>query len=207
MCALPRRSARAPRPARLTALGHLFGARTGMLSRMRTTLLASCLLLLVATGCGSSERPAALSATLPDSATVLPIDAAGLRQRVSDGRAKVTLVNLWATWCGPCREEFPALVAAARRHEAEGVRLLLVSADFDDQLPEVRQFLARHGVRDTCFIKAQADMPFIDGVHREWSGALPATLLFDDHGRLLEFWEGGADSARFERAVRTALHT
>jgi hypothetical protein len=82
-----------------------------------------------------------------------------------------------------------------------------VSADFDDQLPEVRRFLARHGVRDTCFIKAQADMPFIDGVHREWSGALPATLLFDDNGRLLEFWEGGADSARFERALQTALHT
>jgi thiol-disulfide isomerase/thioredoxin len=174
---------------------------------MRSTLTLACLVALTVLGCGSSPRPATRTVSLPDSATVLPIDAAGLRRRVADGRARVTLVNMWATWCGPCREEFPALVAAARRHEADGVRLLLVSADFDDQLPEVRQFLAQHGVRDTCFIKAEADMPFIDGVHHEWTGALPATLLYDDHGRLLDFWEGDADSARFERAVRTALRS
>ena len=97
------------------------------------------------------------------------------------------------------------MVAVARRHRAEGLRLLLVSGDFGDQLPATRRFLEANGARDTSYIKHEQDMAFINGVHRAWSGALPATLLFDAHGRLLEFWEGGADSLRFERAVTNAL--
>lgn len=156
------------------------------------------------TGCGPAT-PARHTVSAPDSAIVIPIDAAGLHARVADGRARVTLVNVWATWCGPCREEFPALVAAGERHRADGVRLMFVSADFDEALPEARRFLERHGVADTSFVKAEADMAFINGVHPAWSGALPATLLYDARGRLIEFWEGGADSARFERAITRAL--
>ena len=176
-------------------------------SPLRFALPLTFALLLLATlaGCGERRESAAPLSAATDSAIVLPIDAAGLRVRVADGRARVTLVNVWATWCAPCREEFPALVAVARRHRADGVRLLLVSGDFGDQLPETRRFLEANGARDTSYWKDEADMPFINGVHAAWSGALPATLLYDAHGRLLEFWEGGADSARFERAVTNAL--
>lgn len=177
-----------------------------------TSLLVSLLFVTGVVGCGraakppKTHQPAASVVAAADSAVVLPIDAAGLRARVADGAARATLVNVWATWCGPCREEFPALVAVARRHRAEGLRLLLVSGDFGDQLPATRRFLEANGARDTSFYKDEPDMPFINGLHPAWSGALPATLLYDAHGRLLEFWEGGADSARFERAVTNALH-
>ena len=63
------------------------------------------------------------------------------------------------------REEFPALVAVARRHRAEGLRLLLVSGDFGDQLPATRRFLEANGARDTSFYKDEPDMPFINGLH------------------------------------------
>ena len=206
-----------PRSRRLTVLGHLNVRRKCILPRMRPVRPILCLLpLLLAAaglGCGSPRlssvpsQPDSASSTTTDTAVVLRIDAAALRARVADGRARVTLVNMWATWCGPCREEFPALVAVARRHRAEGLRLLLVSADFADQLPATRAFLEANGARDTSYIKDEPDMAFINGVHAAWSGALPATLLYDDHGRLLEFWEGGADSVRFERAVTNALKT
>ena len=205
-----------PSPQRLTGLGHLNALRNCIFWDMRPPrpipLVLPLLLVAAALGCGKPKplqgagSDSALSADT-DTAVVLPIDAAGLRARVSDGRAKVTLVNVWATWCGPCREEFPAMLAVARRHRAEGLRLLLVSADYTDQLPLARAFLEANGARDTSYIKDQPDMTFINGVHREWSGALPATMLFDAHGRLLEFWEGGADSLRFELAVTNALKT
>ncbi len=172
---------------------------------MRPSRIRSWLWLLLLAGCGARRESVPRGTAAADSAVVLPIDAAGLKARVADGRARVTLVNVWATWCVPCREEFPALVAVARRHRADGVRLLLISGDFGDQLPEARRFLEANGARDTSFFKDEADMPFINGVHAAWSGALPATLLYDARGRLLEFWEGGADSARFERAVTNAL--
>lgn len=154
--------------------------------------------------CGPGTVGHAVTAP-PDSATLVPIDAAGLRAHVADGRAELSVVNVWATWCGPCREEFPALVAAAARHRDHGVRLVLVSADFEEALPAARRFLESHGVRDTSFVKAEADMEFIDGVHPAWSGALPATLIYDRQGQLVEYWEGLADSARFENAITRAL--
>src|SRR5437867_9588711 len=125
-----------------------------------------CALMLVAglavAGCGMPGRRDAGGAP-PRSATAAPggaaasraggalrlIDATGILALARDGRARATLVNVWATWCEPCREEFPELVEAANAHRADGVRLVLVSTDFDEQVPDVRHFLESHGVRDT----------------------------------------------------------
>ena len=135
---------------------------------------------------------------------VMAATASQISARARDGAADVTLLNVWATWCGPCREEFPAMLATAARHEGR-LRLLLLSADFEDEVAAARAFLRDHGVTDTSWIKTGKDQEFIDGIHPQWSGALPATLVFDRRGRLVTFWEGGADSARFESAVRLAL--
>jgi hypothetical protein len=85
------------------------------------------------------------------------------------------------------------------------VRLLLVSADFEEQVREAREFLGAHGVTDTTWLKAEPDQEFINGLDSTWSGALPATIVFDARGRAVEFWEGAADSARFEAAISKAL--
>jgi len=114
------------------------------------------------------------------------------------------VLNVWATWCGPCRAEFPALLRVARRHP--DVRLVLVSADFDTQVHAVREFLAAHGVRDTTYLKHESDQAFIDGLDPAWSGSLPATLVYDAHGRRVASWEGAADSTRFEAAIAAAVH-
>lgn len=165
------------------------------------------LLFLGLAGCAGGEHaPASTSPAAADSLSppLLPATGGSVIERARDGAAAVTIVNVWATWCGPCREEFPALLATAARHDGQ-VRLLLISADFDDQQAPARAFLRSQGVTDTSWIKNENDQEFIDAIHPKWSGALPATLVFDRSGRLSEFWEGGADSARFEAAVRKAL--
>ncbi len=135
----------------------------------------------------------------------VPVTGSQVRARATAPGARATLVNVWATWCVPCREEFPALLKVTRAHRDDGLRVLLVSADFQDQLPAVRRFLVAHGVTDTCYLKREPDMAFIDTLKKEWTGALPATLVYDAHGRLTAFWEGAADSARFDAAIRAAL--
>jgi thiol-disulfide isomerase/thioredoxin len=73
-------------------------------------------------------------------AQVVPVTAAEVRQAVAVARGDVVLLNIWATWCNPCREEFPHLVRLRRELAAQGFSLLLVSADFENQLPKVADF-------------------------------------------------------------------
>lgn len=136
---------------------------------------------------------------------LMRVTGSGLLDRARRPGARATLVNVWATWCAPCREEFPDLLRVARARAGEGLRLMLVSADFEDQEPAVRAFLAARAVSDTAYLKTGDDMAFINTLSPKWSGALPATFIYDDGGRLVAFWEGMADEARFQHAVDQAL--
>ncbi|MGH7740403.1 MAG: TlpA family protein disulfide reductase [Candidatus Eiseniibacteriota bacterium] len=144
-------------------------------------------------------------ATLADQPPVIPVTAAGVCALVRKPGVHVTLLNVWATWCEPCRAEFPALLRTVAARQIRGVRLVLISADFPDQLPAVREFLRAHGVRDTTYIEFGEQMAFIDSLEPKWSGALPATLVYDAHGSKVAFWEGAADSTRFSTAVDRAM--
>src|SRR5438105_7372379 len=155
---------------------------------MHPASLLLAALLALAAGCSSrAEPPRASSAAELE---VIPATAMEIQALAAAPGARATLVNVWATWCAPCREEFPALLRAAHENRGNGLRLVLVSADFDDQLAAVRRFLTAQGIHDTTYLKSGDDMSFINGLGREWSGALPATFVYDAHGRRVAFWEG-----------------
>src|SRR5262249_43295541 len=136
---------------------------------------------------------------------VVPATSSDVMADVHASGTPVTLVNVWATWCAPCREEFPDLVRFERNWRGHGVRVIFVSADFDDQLPEVREVLRKHGVTGDTWIKTGDDTNFINGLDPKWSGALPATFVYDRNGKLMHFWEGMSDYAKFESEARAAL--
>jgi len=168
--------------------------------------IACALVALLLAGCSSEPRqdaPAARApagAASPDTAApvLVPIDAPGIVAAVRAGGAKATLVNVWASWCQPCREEFPDLVRLARELEGRGFRVVFVSADFADDLPNAEAFLAEHGVSGPTYVKTGDDMQFIDTLDPSWSGALPGSFLYDGAGRRVRSWEGKAsyDSLR-----------
>jgi thiol-disulfide isomerase/thioredoxin len=162
---------------------------------------------LALSGCGgrADRTDAGTAPAAQDSVAVIAVDASAVHALAARGDAKATIVNVWATWCMPCREEFPALIKVARAHTGDGVRLATVSADFDTQLPAIRKFLMTQGVADTGYLKTGDDMAFIEAMHPRWTGALPATFVYDDQGRLRAYWEGAADEARFEDAVQAVL--
>ncbi len=153
-----------------------------------------------------SVRPEQAPRSERGAAPIIPVTAHELLNRVRDGKARVTVVNLWATFCQPCVEEFPDLVRLEKAYRDQGVRVFFVSVDFDSELPAVRRFLQRQGVTYPTFLKAQDDdNAFITALHPDWSGALPATFIYDAQGRLRHFHEGKGDFTLFERLVQEVL--
>jgi len=170
-------------------------------------LLITALAFVLGACAAREEKPVAAK---PDSLTVdqvlfTPVAAESLSTVIRPGDSKVTLVNVWATWCEPCREEFPGLVKLARTYEHDGLRVVFVSADFTEALPEARTFLARQGVDWPTWYKTGGDQAFIDALDSKWTGALPGTFVYDAQGKLRDSWEGKADYAKLEATVRPLL--
>lgn len=128
-------------------------------------------------------------------------------------RAPLVLVNVWATWCDPCREELPELLRAYREHRGQGLRLVMISADDPDGRAQAGVVLAsaaaRAGIgRDldaTSYLKNDDDMTLIDGLDPRWSGALPATFLFDAGGRRVRSWLAPITFADVDPEIRRQL--
>jgi thiol-disulfide isomerase/thioredoxin len=121
-------------------------------------------------------------------------------------RGKVVLVDVWATWCDPCREELPKLVALAKKLDRQKFQLVTISADEPEQEAAVVAFLDKVGVGSPRYIKhADDDQVFIDSIDKNWSGALPALFLYDASGGRIASFIGESDPADIETAIRKAL--
>jgi thiol-disulfide isomerase/thioredoxin len=139
-----------------------------------------------------ATAPAATPKSLakPKPVPIVPADIATIQAAIKEPGASAVLVNVWASWCDPCREEMPDLLRFYRAHRKEGVRLLLVSADDKDDLAAAQAFLREQKVDFETYLKVDKDMPFIAAFDNSWSGALPASFLYDGRGQKRHFWSG-----------------
>jgi thiol-disulfide isomerase/thioredoxin len=182
-------------------------------AKIHTKLLAAVLVLaapLDSGRAGAADSPADASAPPKPAASVrstaapvpTPADLATILAAVRAPGARAVLVNLWATWCDPCREEMPDLIRFYRAHRAEGLRLVLVSADDPGSPKDVARFLVEAGATGAqAFIKTGDDMVFINGLDARWSGALPASFLYDGRGGERRFWPGRVTLPDLEAAL------
>lgn len=127
-----------------------------------------------------------------------------LREVRSYRGEKAVLVNIWATWCKPCVDEFPMIVNL--ENTEKDLKVIFVSADFIDNKKEVKKFLIQQNLKEDLFIKNQKDQKFIDGLHKDWTGALPFTILFGKTtGKVVDYWEGKRSKKEFLAAIRKTI--
>jgi thiol-disulfide isomerase/thioredoxin len=125
---------------------------------------------------------------------------------VAPKKGRVLVVNFWATWCDPCREEMPALAAAAKGFASKDVAVVLISVDSLKKQPDVVKFLAKEKVPFVCWqAKVHDAQTFVDAVDKAWSGAVPYTIVYDRKGAVSSKLAGPQTEAAFVEAVKKAL--
>lgn len=119
--------------------------------------------------------------------------------RSADLAGKVVVVDFWATWCGPCRQEIPGYVAMQRELEAEGV--VIVGVSLDTRRPRfVRAFGEKHGINYELVMGSDAMVRAFGGVE-----VIPTTFLIDRDGQIRHRKVGVMHREDYEPLVRSLL--
>jgi thiol-disulfide isomerase/thioredoxin len=108
-------------------------------------------------------------------------DAQGNRVHLRDYRGKTVVLNFWATWCGPCREEMPLLVSAEREYRERGIVFLGASLDARDTQDQIPEFLSEYQVRFPIWLGATGD----DMAKLQMGDTVPATAFIDGEGHIV----------------------
>ena len=114
-------------------------------------------------------------------------DAAGQAHTLADFRGQVLVVNVWASWCGPCRTELPSLGRLQAEYEGRGVKVLALTVDRDTDMDAARRFLATA----PPLTMYRTGYDFLFGLTPRAQG-VPITLIYDRQGRERARLEGGA---------------
>ena len=134
-----------------------------------------------------------------------PISAEGLVAEIDKSSASIKLLNVWATWCGPCIEEFPSLLKLREQYQSRGLELILVSADMPEDVDKIESFLRDQKVNFFTYLKTDSDEDFIKEMNPDWSGALPASFIYNRSGQLVDFWTGDLTYEEFESKINPFL--
>ena len=141
--------------------------------------------------------------------SVREIDAEGLKKILqrSEKNPRPLLINFWATWCEPCREEFPDLVQIEKDYKARGLEFVTISLDDPaDIKTSVAQFLRSMRAPAPAYLLNVPDPePSIKMVDATWGGALPATFLYDGQGQIVYKHMGRVKPAELREALEKVI--
>ena len=165
--------------------------------KIRTAIAAVVLL-------AAGIAPAAPEAKAPRDPEM--IDIQGFQKILEQNRGKALLVNFWATWCEPCRDEYPMLNELAKQYAAKGLQVVGVSMDDDGDLILMRRFLARYKPVFPNYRKIPgAEAEFRQSVLAGWTGTMPVSVFYARDGRQVGHFIGEKGREQYEEAIRGLL--
>ena len=180
-----------------------------MINTVRSALLIALGATLLFASFAASGQTRRKTAAKPAKIAVSEIDVEGLKLLVRRDPAKgqPLLINFWATWCDPCRDEFPDLVSIDNHYRSRGLQFAAVSLDDRSELTTgVPRFLRQMRAKVPAYLLVADDPePAIVYMDAQWSGSLPATFLIDSQGKITYRHFGRIKVRELRAAIDQAL--
>lgn len=134
--------------------------------------------------------------------TLDTVDLGGVNALLHNDSKKLRLINLWATWCVPCIQEFPELVSLNRMYRDRGFELISISADDRSAKSKALTFLEKQQSSSPNYIFTGDDKyKLMEAVDPHWRGALPYSLLVEPGGKIVYAHEGAIDPAELRKII------
>jgi thiol-disulfide isomerase/thioredoxin len=168
-----------------------------MLMRIRTAFVVLAF-LAAASALAAPQAPAPHDPRL--------IDAQGYQKLIEQYRGKPLLITFWATWCEPCRDEFPMLNELVKQYAPQGLHVVGVNLDGDGDLILMRRFIIHYKPAFTNYRKsAGGEDAFVQAVLPGWRGEIPASFFYGKDGQQIGHLVGANDRETYETAIRSLL--
>ena len=130
------------------------------------------------------------------------IDEAGLKDLIKNNSDKLRLINIWATWCGPCVTEFPEFISINRMFRRRDFEFISISADDPAKKEKALKFLQQQQASNTNYLFSVDDKyKLIEAVDPKWQGALPYTILVEPGGKIIYGKQGTIDAAEIKKII------
>ena len=130
------------------------------------------------------------------------IDEAGIADLLKNDSEKLRLINVWATWCGPCVLEYPDFIEMQRMYGDRAFEFVSISADKPEQREKALAFLQKKHSALSNYIFAKDDnYALIEAIDPEWQGALPYTVLVAPGGERLYSRQGTVDPFELRKTI------
>lgn len=152
---------------------------------------------------------------------IFPQDGTQTLAHIQQKKGRVVVLNMWASWCLPCREEFPALMKTYNEYKGRGLDLVFVSFDFASEQKEAQKFLREQKVDFDSFIRDGKDGPYLKAfntalknlagpqysklISESWSGAIPTTFIFDRQGKLTHYLPQELTYSELKKAIEPLI--
>jgi peroxiredoxin len=134
------------------------------------------------------------------------IDLEGVSKLARNPTDKLTVVNLWATWCGPCVNELPELVTINRMYRGRPFRLVTISLDDPSKKDDALKVLKEKHVSSTNYILSSSDRDaFAEALDKQWPGPVPYTLVIAPGGEVVYRHVGELEPLELKRAIVAKL--
>lgn len=134
------------------------------------------------------------------------VDLAEIKTLIANKTDNLRLVNLWATWCGPCVAEFDDLVDINRMYRNRNFEMVTISADKPDQHDKVLTFLEKkHASMNNKHFNSENVYDLIEAVDPDWQGGLPYTLIIEPGGKVIYTHQGAIDPLEVKKTIVGSL--